>query len=187
MTLGQKLKQIRKKFGLSQEQLAEIMCVSRQAVTKWENDLGMPDTVNLQALSKIFGITIDYLLSNENTLPKLVMRKELDKTKYSNKISSYSKILKEYYPAPWQIYTLIRTDKMNKMEWLFEILSGTLYSIGKSAANPSPYYLVKKDELKLMVNIQDWCLVVTELPDNINEKKFIIGKNIYRKSSPVKL
>lgn len=36
MTLGQKLKEIRKKFGLSQELLAEIMNVSRQAITKWE-------------------------------------------------------------------------------------------------------------------------------------------------------
>ena len=40
MTFGQKLKEIRKRFGLSQEQLAEIMNVSRQAITKWENDSG---------------------------------------------------------------------------------------------------------------------------------------------------
>lgn len=38
MTLGQKLREIRKRFALSQEQLAEIMNVSRQAITKWEND-----------------------------------------------------------------------------------------------------------------------------------------------------
>ena len=48
MTLGQKLKEIRKKFGLSQEQLAEIMNVSRQAITKWETDEGLPDTENLK-------------------------------------------------------------------------------------------------------------------------------------------
>ena len=38
MTLGEKLKEARKKIGLSQEQLAEKLCVSRQAVTKWESD-----------------------------------------------------------------------------------------------------------------------------------------------------
>ena len=43
MTLGQKLKEIRKRFGLSQESLAEIMNVSRQAITKWESDEGLPD------------------------------------------------------------------------------------------------------------------------------------------------
>ena len=64
MTLGQKLKEIRKKFGLSQEQLAEIINVSRQAITKWETDAGLPDTENLKELSRIFEISIDYLLDN---------------------------------------------------------------------------------------------------------------------------
>lgn len=108
MTLGEKLKEIRKKFGLSQEQLAEIMNVSRQAITKWENDGGIPDVTNLQELSKVFGITVDYLLNDENGLPALSMTKELDKNKYNGKISSYSIILKEYYPAPWKVYSLIR-------------------------------------------------------------------------------
>ena len=62
MTLGQKLKEIRKKIGLSQEQLAEIINVSRQAITKWETDAGLPDTENLKELSRIFEISIDYLL-----------------------------------------------------------------------------------------------------------------------------
>ena len=85
MTLGQKLKEIRKRFGLSQEQLAEIMNVSRQAITKWENDGGLPDINNLQELSKIFGITVDYLLNDKNVLPTLSMKKELDRKKYKNK------------------------------------------------------------------------------------------------------
>lgn len=108
MTLGQKLKEIRKRFGLSQEQLAEIMNVSRQAITKWENDGGIPDVSNLQELSKVFGITVDYLLNDDNGLPALSMIKALDKDKYDGKISSYAIILKEYYPAPWEVYSLIR-------------------------------------------------------------------------------
>lgn len=78
MTLAPKLKEIRKRFGLSQEQLAEIMNISRQAITKWENDGGLPDINNLQELSKIFGITVDYLLNDKNILPTLSMKKELD-------------------------------------------------------------------------------------------------------------
>ena len=85
MTLGQKLREIRKKFGLSQEQLAEIMNVSRQAITKWENDSGIPDVSNLQELSKVFGLTVDYLLNDQNQLPALIMQKELDKDKYKHK------------------------------------------------------------------------------------------------------
>lgn len=89
MTLGQKLKEIRNKFGLSQEQLAEIMNVSRQAITKWESDSGLPDVSNLQELSKVFGVTVDYLLNDNNSLPALSMRKELDKNKYKNKMTTY--------------------------------------------------------------------------------------------------
>lgn len=52
MTFGQKLKEIRKKFGLSQEQLASTISVSRQAITKWERDDGLPDISNLRVYLK---------------------------------------------------------------------------------------------------------------------------------------
>ena len=123
MTLGKKLKEIRKKFGLSQEQLAEIINVSRQAITKWENDGGIPDVSNLQELSKVFGITVDYLLNDENQLPALSMRKALDKNKYKNKISSYAIILKEYYAEPYEIYNLARRKKMTKLEWILDLFT----------------------------------------------------------------
>ena len=84
MTLGEKIKEMRKKFGLSQEELASIMNVSRQAITKWESDGGLPDISNLQELSKVFGITIDYLLDNNNDLPLMVMKKQINKEKYKN-------------------------------------------------------------------------------------------------------
>ena len=51
MTLGQKIREIRKRLGLSQENLADILNVSRQAITKWESDEGIPDISNLQELS----------------------------------------------------------------------------------------------------------------------------------------
>lgn len=65
MTFAEKLKTIRKQTGLSQEQLAEKLGVSRQAITKWETDTGIPDIENLMAISALFGISLDELLSNE--------------------------------------------------------------------------------------------------------------------------
>ncbi len=65
MTFAEKLKSIRKQAGFSQEKLAEELGVSRQAVTKWETDTGIPDIENLMAISKLFAISIDELLSNE--------------------------------------------------------------------------------------------------------------------------
>lgn len=182
MTLGQKLKEIRKKFGLSQEQLAEIINVSRQAITKWETDAGLPDTENLKELSRIFGITIDYLLDNNNELPLLVMKKKLDKENYKNKISSYEEVLKEYYPAPWKIYILTREKKMSKLEGIFDFIIGAgTIDVADALNDMSPYYLAKKDNIKLLVNIKDWVLEVKELNPDINEKKFIVDKNIFRK------
>ena len=57
ITLGEKLKSARKRVGLTQEQLAEKLLVSRQAITKWEADKGMPDIENLKQLSKLLNIT----------------------------------------------------------------------------------------------------------------------------------
>lgn len=65
MTFAEKLKTIRRQTGLSQEQLAEKLGVSRQAVTKWETNAGIPDIGNIMAISALFDISIDELLSNE--------------------------------------------------------------------------------------------------------------------------
>lgn len=65
MTFAEKLKDLRKANGMSQETLAEKLCVSRQAVTKWETEGGTPDIDNMIAISKLFGITVDELLSEK--------------------------------------------------------------------------------------------------------------------------
>ena len=65
MKLGEKLQQLRKQSGLSQEQLAAQLTVSRQAVSKWELDETMSDTENVVQLSRIFGVSCDYLLREE--------------------------------------------------------------------------------------------------------------------------
>lgn len=64
MTFGEKLQYLRRTKGLSQEQLAAQVNVSRQAVSKWELDAAMPDTDNILQISKLFKVTTDYLLDN---------------------------------------------------------------------------------------------------------------------------
>ena len=65
MDFGQKLKEIRKNEGLSQEQLAEKIGVSRQAITKWETGRGLPDIENMMILAEIFKTTLDELVSQD--------------------------------------------------------------------------------------------------------------------------
>ena len=67
MTFGEKLRDSRKKAGLSQEELAEKLNVSRQAITKWETDNGIPDISNLMSISNLFSISVDDFISEEKT------------------------------------------------------------------------------------------------------------------------
>ena len=188
MGFSENLQILRKMKNMSQEQLAERLDVSRQAVSKWETDAGLPDTENLKELSRIFEISIDYLLDNNNELPLLVMKKKLDKDNYKNKISSYEEVLKEYYPAPWKIYILTREKKMSKLEGIFDFIIGAgTIDVADALNDMSPYYLAIKDNIKLLVNIKDWVLEVKELNPDINEKKFIVDKNIFRKHNELVL
>lgn len=66
MTFGEKLKALRKEKGYSQEEFAEVLFVSRQAVSKWEGDRGMPEVNTLIQISNMFGVTLDYLLKEES-------------------------------------------------------------------------------------------------------------------------
>lgn len=65
MTFGEKLYQLRKAQGLSQEALAEKLNTSRQAISKWENNNGYPETEKIILISKIFQITLDELLIDD--------------------------------------------------------------------------------------------------------------------------
>ena len=62
MTFGQNLQTLRRQNGLSQQQLAEQLGVSRQAVSKWETGAADPSTANLLALAKLYGVSPEELL-----------------------------------------------------------------------------------------------------------------------------
>lgn len=65
MKLSDKILSLRKQRGLSQEELADRLNVSRQAVSRWEVGSAQPDASNVLQLSKLFGVTADYLLNDD--------------------------------------------------------------------------------------------------------------------------
>lgn len=69
MALHEKIYELRKSRGISQEELAEVLGVTRQSVSKWEMGNSVPELETLVALSKYFGVTTDYLLSDEAPTP----------------------------------------------------------------------------------------------------------------------
>ena len=69
MKLEEKLVSLRKAKGLSQLKLAEMMNVSRQAISRWEVGAAVPSIENLRFLSRLYGVSIDYLVNEESTDP----------------------------------------------------------------------------------------------------------------------
>ena len=67
MTLGEKIVKQRKELNYTQEQLADILGVSRQSISKWESDIAYPETDKLIELGKLFDCSMDYLLKEELT------------------------------------------------------------------------------------------------------------------------
>lgn len=67
MTLGEKIVKQRKELNHTQEQLADILGVSRQSISKWESDIAYPETDKLIELGKLFNCSMDYLLKAEVT------------------------------------------------------------------------------------------------------------------------
>lgn len=78
MSFGEKLKLVRKDRNITQEALAELLNVSRQAISKWESDNGYPETEKLLLISKTLNISIDYLMND------LSERQEKEKTEEKN-------------------------------------------------------------------------------------------------------
>lgn len=76
MSIGTRIATLRKTLGISQNQLAKEMGVSRQAVSKWENDQSAPDSINMIRLSDILKTDIEYLATGRmpkcNTLPVVI-------------------------------------------------------------------------------------------------------------------
>ena len=89
MTLGEKLKTLRASRGLSQEQLAAELNVSRQAVSKWECGDAAPDLDKLRAICAYFGVTTDYLIwENEEDAPKAAVPEKERASRGRNEVFS---------------------------------------------------------------------------------------------------
>ena len=86
MSFGENLRNVRKKKNITQEDLAEILGVSRQAISKWESDNGYPETEKLLVISEVLNISIDSLLHGGSTLDVKQEIAEVESVKASNKL-----------------------------------------------------------------------------------------------------
>lgn len=192
MTLGEKLKSARKSAGLTQEQLAEKLLVSRQAITKWEADKGMPDIENLKQLSKLLNISIDYLLDSGESIDLSVMREtiNLDDYSYTRRLKGrWSKkagkkdmaVIKKYpnaeihYLMGKQILTKAERITDNAIGFLTDASFGIPGIINGFKNTDKEFYLVNQSDKQFFVTVTDEFIESRQLAERITDKKFAIG------------
>jgi len=118
MTIGEKIKSARTENGLTQEELASKMMVSRQAITKWEADKGIPDVSNLKLLAQLLNVSVDYLLDDGGEIDINVIRESIDLSKHGKaliKKKLTDKLMLDKYPDA-EIRTLLPEKKKDKVD-----------------------------------------------------------------------
>ena len=184
MTLGEKIKEARKQCGLSQEQLAEKMAVSRSAVAKWEANNGLPDVENLKALAQLLNVSVDYLLDDGEMIDEVVMREPYNLSDYGKGIKKKKKdrVIREKFPDA-EIHTLLGKLKLTKSEKVIGNLLGfftdapfgTPELINGFKNMDKEFYFVEKDGKQFLVTITDEFIETRQLAKRITAEKFEIG------------
>ena len=168
MNLGMNIKKLREAKGYSQEMVAEKLGVSRQAVSKWENNISEPSTENLLNLSVLFNVEIDFLINGEKQdLVETLTEEKTVKRYYHNEIRtktiSYI-ILLIYFPLNVYFYNsgiygevFIELDFLGKQffrDLLYDIpfiiiMAGLLIKFIKDIKNPEKTIalITKKDKM----------------------------------------
>lgn len=98
-----RLLELRKAYGYSQEALAEKIGVSRQAISKWERGESSPDTDNLIALANVYGITLDELLEGEKPIKKSVKEDEKPKEEKPKRKAVFGSLGKALFKFPFPL------------------------------------------------------------------------------------
>lgn len=188
MTFGEKLKNARKNAGLSQEQLAEKLCVSRAAVAKWETDKGLPDIMNLKAISKLLDVSIDNLLDDGQETDFVVTREAIDLNSLESTGRARCKqdmAVINRFPQADHIYQLSLIHQLNKIEWWADFLTCGLYTMIWGISHwktwTGYYYLVSQGTRQFFVEVTEEFITATGLPQPITKNKFYIGDRQYIK------
>ena len=192
MTFGPKLKSIRARLGWSQEELADKLSVSRQSITKWESNDGLPDTFNAKQMAQLFGVSIDYLLDNERDVPLLAVRLQVDPSVFGDKkwTDKADVILNHYFAPDYTIYSLTRVRKWGKLASLFDFFIGAgTVDMGEMLSNNALWFLAERNNVQQLVEVSKSLLTIREIDVHYSgklwEKRVIDGYSYSIASKPL--
>ena len=192
MIFAKKLKQLRQKTGWSQEQLADRLNVTRQAVAKWERGAGFPDIDNVQALAKLFNTSVDELLDYTRAGLASAMREPLDLDAYPTDMKGYSAsdlAVADKFADADQIESLNRHRRLTWWQKIIDFFvgAGTLdiafsgEAIGQLKGDRR-YYLVEKSGRSWIVEVTKTYVERRELTKPFPRQQLSVGDFIYRRS-----
>lgn len=176
MTLGEKIRTARRNSGLSQEQLAEKMSVSRSAIAKWETDKGLPDVGNLKVLARLLCVSVDHLLDEGDGTEQSVIREPYHLAAYGHGCKKVKKdrVVREKFPDG-KIYTLFGRQELGNPDSLAESVPDCHANTHNPIKNTDKaFYLVEQDDRQLLVTVTDTFVEIRllELPIQGNAFRF---------------
>lgn len=189
--LGKRLRSARKRAGLTQEQLAGKLSVSRQAVTKWEADKGMPDVGNLKRLSELLGVSVDYLLEGGDEMDLSVTREKICLDDYAyrpalgrrwvKKTGQKDMAVIKRYPGA-EIHCLTGRQILTKEEKAIDTAIGFLTTapfgipelVNGIKNVDREFYLVNAADQQFLVTVTDEWMESRQLAERITAKRFEI-------------
>lgn len=193
MTLGEKIKDLRKKSNISQEELAEKVGVSRQSVTKWESDAGLPDIDNLKALATLFNISIDEFLDyKKEILGEVVLEEKYSlsgiKKEGKARCKEESYIFNKF-PKATSIYSLLRKKRWDWKKNLFWFIVEPAFSpeMDDFLENGiNIICLVEEGEKQYIVIMHKGIMKVMLLKTIFKGKKLEVNGYVYKKNYKIK-
>ena len=174
MTLGEKIREARRRCGLSQEQLAHRLSVSRSAVAKWETDKGLPDVGNLKILAKLLHVSVDYLLDESKTVEEWVIREtyQLDAYGYGCKKVKKDRVIRSKFPDA-VIYPLFARQELVSSESYADGTQDCRSSFSDRVKNTDKaFYLIEKDDRQFLVTVTDVYVEIRPLERPLQGNRF---------------
>ena len=174
MTLGEKIREARRKCGFSQEQLAEKMSVSRSAVAKWETDKGLPDVGNLKTLARLLQVSVDHLLDEAQTVDESVIREnyQLAAYGYGCKKIKKDRMVRDKFPDA-AIYPLLGRQELVSMKLpAGNILDCRGNPLDRVKNSDKTFYLIEKEERQFFVTVTDVYVEIRPLEHSLHGNSF---------------
>lgn len=176
MTLGEKIREARRKCGFSQERLAEKMSVSRSAIAKWETDKGLPDVGNLKMLARLLNTSVDQLLDEGELSDASVIREIYNLADYGYGCVRVKKdrVVRRKYPEA-TIWPLLGRRELGDLDLAPEGMSDCRTGpVDRQKQTDRSFYLMEKENRQFLITVTDAFVETRPLEKPLQGNRFSI-------------